>query len=640
MKRRTICLLAGLLALASAAAAGAAPGDTVRVSLTADGRELSQFSYAPALSGDGRYVAFHSNGPLVAGDTNGKTDIYVRDRVSGTVTRASLGEGGAQADDHVGSPWISGDGRFVTFNTWAGNLVAGDTNGRPDVFVRDLLLGTTARVSVATDGNQGFGSGSSRGRISADGRFVVFETEDSLDPRDRNGTSDVYLRDLLAGTTEAISLGSTEFGTPGGAGGGYPSADAGRIVFHAAGTNLVASDTDGDWDVYVYDRGTGTYSVLTEGAASGAYASGISQDGTSVSIWSLAANLVPGDTNGAYDAFVHRGGSITRASVSSDGTEAPQGVANSGSLPLSGDGRYLAFTSVSPLVGGDTNGQSDVYLRDLLLGTTIRASVNSCGAEGGVFRTGEASSGHPALSADASAAAFSSRAPDFVADDRNEAEDVFVHELGAVRTPPQLAVGDAAVAEGDSGTTVLRFSVTKSGDCPLPVAFSFATADVTATAGSDYYAASGTLQFAAGETAKAIDVAVRGDLAEEGDELLSLTLSGPRNAAFADGQATGTIRNDDFRPAIVATTPTGTSVPRDAIAAATFDRDLGTWSIRVEKNGREVRGTATCDSPCRTVTFTPARSLSYGTTYTVFASGANAVGSASATWSFTTVPRR
>lgn len=635
-----VFLLAAMVGLASGGAAQAAPGDTVRVSLTADGRELTQFSSAPALSGDGRFVAFESYAPFAADDTNGKLDVYVRDRATGAMTRASLGQGGVQADGGAGYSSISGDGRFVAFQSEATNLVVGDTNARSDVFVRDLLLGTTMRVSVSTAGTQGFGTGSSSGHISTDGSTVAFTTEDSLDLLDVNGVRDVYVRDLVAGTTRAISLGSSDFGRPGGTGTGFPSADGSRIAFHAASTNLVASDADGDWDVYVYDRLASTYSVLTEGANEGAFAKGISGDGASVSIWSRASNLVRGDANGTYDAFVHRAGTIVRASVSSSGGETPAGVVNTDHLPLSSDGRFVAFATISPLVAGDANEQGDVYVRDLLAGGTVRASVNSCGTGGGVFSTGEAGSFDPTLSADGSVSAFRSRAPEFVADDRNGAEDVFVHELGVVRTPPQLALGDAEVAEGDAGTAVLRFTVTKTGDCPLPVSVSFATADGTATAASDYYARSSTIQLAPAETTKAIDVSVLGDLIEELDETLLVRLSAPRYAVVADGEAVGTIRNDDFRPAIVSTTPTGASVARDATIAATFDRDLSSWSIRVEKSGRAVRGAASCDAPCRTVTFTPARPLRYGTTYTVFVTGENAVGSTSTSWSFTTASRR
>src|SRR5262249_22987265 len=147
---------------------------TTRISVASDGTQADGDSFLPTISGDGRYVAFGSFASnLVPGDTNGETDVFVRDRWAGTTRRISVSSTGAQGNRLSGDPEISLDGRYVAFYSFASNLVPGDTNADGDVFVRDQFTGTTSRVSVATDGSQGNIS-SSGPSISADGRYVAF----------------------------------------------------------------------------------------------------------------------------------------------------------------------------------------------------------------------------------------------------------------------------------------------------------------------------------------------------------------------------------------------------------------------------------------------------------------------------------
>ena len=127
-----------------------------RVSLDSAGAQGNSHSYNPSISGDGRYVAFYSYASnLVAGDSNGYLDVFVRDRQTNTTTRVSVDSAGAQGNNSSRASSISGDGRFVTFQSDATNLVASDTNGRTDVFVRDRQTNITTRVSIASDGSQG-----------------------------------------------------------------------------------------------------------------------------------------------------------------------------------------------------------------------------------------------------------------------------------------------------------------------------------------------------------------------------------------------------------------------------------------------------------------------------------------------------
>src|SRR4030095_2326397 len=143
------------------AAAPRRPGQIVRASVASDGVVGSGGNGPASLSADGRFVAFWSpSSNLVTGDTNGKSDVFVRDRQTGQTVRVNLATGGAQANDNSNGPALSADGRFIAFYSLASNLVAGDTNGTLDVFVHDRQTGQTTRVSVASDGTQRNGASS------------------------------------------------------------------------------------------------------------------------------------------------------------------------------------------------------------------------------------------------------------------------------------------------------------------------------------------------------------------------------------------------------------------------------------------------------------------------------------------------
>jgi Tol biopolymer transport system component len=153
------------------------------------------------ISGDGRYVAFDTrSGNLVPGDTNNKYDVFLRDRGTGTTRRVSVASDGTQGDresGHFRRPSISAHGRFIAFQSWASTLVSGDTNSDTDVFIRDIGLGTTERVSVSSAGAQATGE-SFAAAISADGRCVGFDsTAGDLVADDTNGAVDVFLRARL-----------------------------------------------------------------------------------------------------------------------------------------------------------------------------------------------------------------------------------------------------------------------------------------------------------------------------------------------------------------------------------------------------------------------------------------------------------
>ena len=433
-------------AAAAAAAAGAfllaatapattwAAGTTERVSVGPGGVQGDTGAVEPSISADGRFVAFGSwSTNLVPGDTNGWFDIFVRDRRAATTERVSVSTGGVQGDFMSVTAAISADGRFVAFGSGAGNLVAGDTNGRYDAFVRDRLSGTTERVSVSSagvqgDGNSASGGGFSEVAISAGGRFVAFASDAAnLLAGDTNGLLDVFVRDRRTGRTGRASVGAA--GVQGNSASYSPaiSADGRFVAFTSDAANLVAGDINGQADVFVRDRLAGRTERVSVGAA-GLQGDGrsrnpaISADGRYVAFVSEADDLVPGDSNAAQDVFVRDrlAGTTARVSVSTAGSQGSS-RGGSGAPSLSPGGRFVAFQSLATnLVPGDTNGKSDVFVRDRVAGTTVRVSVGA----GGVQANGRSAA--PAVSADGRFVAFHSRAFNLVPGDTNGATDVFV----------------------------------------------------------------------------------------------------------------------------------------------------------------------------------------------------------------------
>jgi hypothetical protein len=277
-------------------------------------------------------------------------------------------------------PSINADGSVVAFDSAGSTLVPDDTNGDVDVFVRDRNTDSLERVSVRTDGRQGNGT-STRPALDASGNRVAFDSSaTNLVPGDTNQQLDVFVHDRTQNRTQRVSVSSSE--AQGNGSSNSPSIGGGFVSFVSSSSNLVSGDTNNVEDIFVRNLATGTterVSVSTTGEQgnSSTTAAGISAGGRYVAFSSFATNLVPGDTNGAFDVFIHdrQTGVTELVSVSSD--EA-QGNAMSVSPTVSKNGRFVAFYSdATNLVPGDTNGRSDVFVRDRVQGTTERVSVSS-----------------------------------------------------------------------------------------------------------------------------------------------------------------------------------------------------------------------------------------------------------------------
>lgn len=366
-------------------------GTTTMISVTPSGTPGQSGSGGPSSSADVRYVGFSSfASDIVAGDTNNVNDAFVRDRVTGITERVSVASDGTQGDDRSGMGTsghaMSADGRYVVFGSVANNLVSGPQNFYEHVYVHDRVAHTTERVSVATDGTPA-NNWSYPGAISADGRYVVFMSyATNLAPGDTNNMSDVFVRDLVAGTTERVSLGNGGVQGDQGSRGGVLNGDGRYVGFISDATNLVANDTNGVSDTFVFDRAAQTVervSISSAGVQGDGWsgAASISTDGRFVAFSSSASTLVVGDTNGYIDVFVRDlvAGATERVSVSGTGAE---GNDDSFLGAISPNGRFVGFDSfASNLVPGDTNFFDDSFIRDRLNGVTERVSLATDGTQ-------------------------------------------------------------------------------------------------------------------------------------------------------------------------------------------------------------------------------------------------------------------
>jgi Tol biopolymer transport system component len=404
---------------------------TTRISVGADGAQASGESAYPAISGDGRYVAFASSASnLVAGDSNEAGDIFVKDRTSGALTCASISTSGTPAAGESYAPSISGDGQRVVFVSEGADLVAGDGNQMADVFMRDLGAQTTTRISVSQAGVEADGS-SSAPRISADGRFVAFASQaTNLVAGDTNGESDVFVRDLQTGALERISVAAAGEPADGPSEGPALSADGRYVAFASTSSNLIPGENGAGatkvWDVYRRDRTAGTTVRVSANLSGGkgdghSFAPAISADGRYVAFASHARNLITSDLNERPDVYVRdlQAGTTQRVSVGMGGLE-PTG--DSRRPASSADGRFVTFeSSAGNLVSEPSpEGSTWVYVRNLSSGLTSRVVAVSAAsaAEGG--------SSDAAISGDGHWIAFASAEPTLVAGDSNALEDVFV----------------------------------------------------------------------------------------------------------------------------------------------------------------------------------------------------------------------
>ena len=362
--------------MASAATSGVSGnGYSDNPSITADGRYTVFASDASNLV----------SGSAVGGaDTNNVRDIFIYDNQTGTTRRLNLSQQGAQANAASNNPSIAPGGRYVAFSSDATNLVLGDSNGFSDIFVVDVITGAITLDSVATNPSAGVlgvqGNGSSfKPSLSSDGRYLVFESSATnlVSPATAVGVTNIYLRDRTLGTTTLVSRASGAAGAPGDGSSiqAVISADGKYVAFASLATNLVAGDTNGLRDVFLRDLvgnttirvsvGPGGVQSVASPVGGDSRSPSINQDGRYIAFMSEAQNLVANDTNGTADVFVYDrvAATTTRVSVSSSGGQGTDPAGNPfllGSINpgISATGRYVTFASMaSNLTPGDALGR-------------------------------------------------------------------------------------------------------------------------------------------------------------------------------------------------------------------------------------------------------------------------------------------
>ncbi|WP_055703175.1 TolB family protein [Streptomyces silaceus] len=415
-RRLALAVAAGVVAATVTAlpAAVAAPAAvkaprTEGVSVTAGGKAGDDRSSQESISRDGRFAVFASAATnLVAGDTNGRDDVFVRDLRGGRTERIAL-EG-----RELSSPSISADGRYVAF-------VASTVEGWPtvrDVRLYDRVTKKAERLDVELpDGFPGDSAGTVS--LSANGRYAVFST----DGPQFDGTA-VFLRDRKTGTTERVSHPYT--GGDGERNAHSPTvSDDGRYVVYA--NSFVNGPRGDDWsDLWLRDRATGKLTQVDRSydgskTEKESLAASISGDGGTVVFESRDTHLVPDDTDAAWNVFVHD--VATGRNQRIHGTQGGPGEAYTRSPAISADGRRLTYMSELTEPGSEYGKEWPTYLRDLRTGTTTLVSPD---ANGGAATANVLPGG---ISADGRRIAFESSDKTLLPGDTNDGQDIFVRHV-------------------------------------------------------------------------------------------------------------------------------------------------------------------------------------------------------------------
>ncbi len=492
MRRFSPVLVLAVVSIAfDSDARGQGASFTTRVNESATGIQGDDHSVIPVMSRDTRFIAFASLATnLVPNDGNGFRDVFRKDRLTGDIVRVSVDSNGGESNGGSGSRFgfeghyltISHDGRHVVFWSDASNLVAGDTNGVGDVFARDLVRGTTTRISVASDGTEAT-TISTHCAVSGDGRFVAF-VSDGLVPGDSNPGPDIYVRDRDTDgdgifdepgqvSTDLVSLSSANVQADAPSDAAWISASGRWVTFRSEATNLVSGDNNGTRDWFVRDLIQGTTvraNVSSSGAedvtdAPGFTVAKTSDDGRHVVFTSGGSTLVTGDTNFQLDIFVRDrdpdgngvydegNGRTERVSVRADGSEVPS---PSEDADISADGRFVVYGGDDHGgANGDVNASRDIYIFDrdangdgIFDETTPGAfSVEALSlTPSGQFPITNSGCYSPIVSEDGGYVVFHSYADDIVVPDANfQLRDILLHKRFGIR----LASSRRAAQPGD-----------------------------------------------------------------------------------------------------------------------------------------------------------------------------------------------
>jgi Tol biopolymer transport system component len=412
----------------------------------------------PQITDDGRFVAFEADdGSLVPNDSNRLPDVFVRDLVAGTTDLISAQDPALPGQTPDGpstlaSLSVSAEGSLVAFTSTADDLVLNDTNGFPDVYVRDLLSDSTLLVSVDASGIMSGNGPSGEPTISADGRFVAFSSSArNLVAGDTNNASDVFVRDLLTGTTVLVSANLNGFSENGASYSPIITSDGGAVLFHSLANDLLPGFFGPPVEnLFWRDLGSATtYALSAFTDLSRPLPVAVTPDGHFVAFGGQRADWYVWDSQlhaTVYSNTVPDGNVILTLSVSPDGNRIAYASASSltnlylvdraaasltrlgsvhslahGVPRFSADSRYLAYVASSANVPADTNGLNDVYLYDCLTlsNTLVSQPYNPAASANG-------DSDSPDISPDGRFVAYRSAASNLVFGDFNGVPDVFL----------------------------------------------------------------------------------------------------------------------------------------------------------------------------------------------------------------------
>lgn len=544
----TFAVILVLSIVAPGAGAYTRPVKITRLNLDRDGRPVDEPTQTTAertasVDDRGRFVAFDTVAALVPEDLNGMSDIYLRNTTTGKLSLITRGvDGTPSAGPPLAFPvgagtsdlldlsldaQISGNGRYIVFVSSASNLVNNDANlsGAGDIFVHDRISRTTELASVDSKENQSLTAGSSFTpdsfvpSISDNGKVVAFGSRaDGLVPGDTNGVSDIFIRDLTAGTTQRVSLDSSGQESDGCAVGlgrvagckdygvfhSSISGDGRHVVFEGWASDFIENDLNNAPDVFIHDlqtTKTRIVSVASDGSqgedqtspptdqqagsrltccgssprSGGNVVHSVSDDGRFVLFQSAANNLVPSDTNAredivwdtSMDYFVHDTGSgrTDRVTIDSFGGQGVRaGVSDTPSI--SGNGRFVTYSDKRqnhPDQASEGNGSNQsIYVHDRLTGATTLTSL--------------AGGGGTDVSDDGRFVTFWSRDPDVTSNaDTNGQWDLFMADRGA---PLWSQVG-ARVLRGGSAESTSGPLLAAGADHDVNPGPSLADADIT-----------------------------------------------------------------------------------------------------------------------------------------------------------------
>lgn len=450
------------------------------ISISTTGGTADGNSSVMEITDDNRYVLFESYASdLVAGDSNGTWDIFLRDRSLNTTELISMTSDGSPTSSPSYDPRMSDDARYIAFESYATDLVEGDTNGVLDVFVYDRDTDTTTLISRMSGEDGAIGGAASQNvSVSDDGSLVVFDTYAPLDPADilMFGQRDIYIRNTSTNISTPLSMTSAGTWGNGASYGPQISGNGDYVVFTSEATNLESGDANGATDIFIKKpSATGSIWRINK-SSSGEEANGdssgalISDDGHYISYTSSASNLVSDDTNGEGDIFLYDYFEDETILISRANGTGEVGNAESYFAQVNEEGTHVVFISeASNLVEGDTNGTEDVFVYDIEEQTVSRVSTDEEGNE--IF---DHIIGYTNISPDGSTVVYNS-----YTEELGELSTTDVSNIYLAQIEPEaynLFISDLSY---DETSTTFSYTVANDGNANIPVADIYSTITVT-----------------------------------------------------------------------------------------------------------------------------------------------------------------